>query len=593
MLRQLRMRNFRCFDDHTVLFEPVVVAVGKNNAGKSSLIEALRLVAAVINRRGAQFVVAPSWLDLPRFTKGIAPRISQLGLNLNSVFHRYGSPPAVITATFRQGVVVNVYVGREETIFATIQASSEWINSAARFFGLKLPWISVLPQIGPLLTEEYRITDGRVLGYLDSRLSSRHFRNQLLQMDMHFAGFKSLAEETWHGLRVDPIQESVTKDGTLLSLQIRDGDFVAEVGWMGHGLQMWLQTIWFLSRTAADCTVVLDEPDVYMHPDLQRKLFRLTRGRFRQCIVATHSVEIMAEADPANILIIDKKDRRSRYANNEPGVQVLIDQIGGIHNVHLARLWSARKFLLVEGKDMGLLKHFHSTLFPDAELPLDAIPCLPIGGWSGWPYAVGSSMTLNNAVGDRIATYCILDSDYHSEDEITNRYLEAQGRGVNLHVWRRKEIENFLLQPKAIRRVLVTRIKTGEVPSSEEIRRRLLEICESERRSIEDGFASAMIQADRKLDVVTANRSARAYVDKAWQSEDGRFAIASGKTLLSELSKWAQGQFGVAFGPPAIARQVTQSEIPGELAGVIRAIEEGSSFPTVNDRQTEFGEAST
>src|SRR5437763_15199949 len=103
MLRQLRMENFRCFDDHTVLFEPIVVAVGKNNAGKSSLIEALRLVAAVVNRRGANFVAAPKWLDLPRFRVGIAAGISQLGLNHSSVFHGYVDPPAVITATFSSG----------------------------------------------------------------------------------------------------------------------------------------------------------------------------------------------------------------------------------------------------------------------------------------------------------------------------------------------------------------------------------------------------------------------------------------------------------------------------------------------------------
>lgn len=80
-------------------------------------------------------------LEPPRFRKGIAPSISQLGLNLNSVFHRYGEPPARITAAFRQGVVLDVYVGRGETIFATVQESSDWIG--------------VLPQIGPLLTEEY------------------------------------------------------------------------------------------------------------------------------------------------------------------------------------------------------------------------------------------------------------------------------------------------------------------------------------------------------------------------------------------------------------------------------------------------------
>ena len=60
-------------------------------------------------------------------------------------------------------------------------------------------------------------------------------------------------------------------------------------------------------------------------------------------------------------------------------MQLLIDQMG-VHNIHLARLWSARKFLLVEGKDISLLKRFHSVLYPDAELPLDAILTLPIGG---------------------------------------------------------------------------------------------------------------------------------------------------------------------------------------------------------------------
>jgi hypothetical protein len=280
--------------------------------------------------------------------------------------------PAIITATFSGGAVISIYVGREETIHATVQERGDWVTAPARFLGLKLPWVHVLPQIGPLLTEKHRITDDQVASHLNSRLSSRHFRNQLLRMPTAFDDFKRLAEETWHGLGVGEIEQAMRKEGPLLSLPVRDGDFVAEVGWMGHGLQMWLQTIWFLSRTPSECSIVLDEPDVYMHPDLQRKLFRLARGRFRQSVIATHSVEIMSEADPSNILMVDKKEKRSRYANDEPGVQLLIDRIGGIHNVHLARLWSARKFLLVEGKDLSLLRQFHSILYPDAELPLDA-----------------------------------------------------------------------------------------------------------------------------------------------------------------------------------------------------------------------------
>jgi hypothetical protein len=383
MLRQLRLQNFRCFDDHSILFESNVVIVGKNNAGKSSIIEALRILSTVINRKSASFAKLPQWLDLPRFQLAIAPGISQLGLNLASVFHRYGSPPATITATFGEGAVIRIYLGPEETIYATVQSKDAWVTTGRRFLELKLPWIHVLPQIGPLLSDEYRIHDERVLAYLNSRLASRHFRNQVRQFPLAFADFKRLAEDTWNGLRVDEIQESANKSGTLLSLPVRDGDFVAEVGWMGHGLQMWLQTIWFISRTPPEATIVLDEPDVYMHPDLQRRLYRLTKARFRQSIIATHSVEIMAESDPSRILVVDKRESRSRYANNEPGVQLLIDQIGGIHNVHLARLWSARRFLLIEGKDMGLLRPMHSLLLPDSDTPLDALPALPIGGWGG------------------------------------------------------------------------------------------------------------------------------------------------------------------------------------------------------------------
>ena len=141
-----------------------------------------------------------------------------------------------------------------------------------------------------------------------------------------------------------------------------------------------------------------------------------------------------------------------------------------------------------------------------------------------------------------------------------------------------KRIGLFQQPARAIRRVLAARIKTGEVPSEDELRRKLLELCEGERRSIEDGFASALVQCNRRLDLISANKTARSHVEEMWQSEETRLAIAPGKNLLSELSKWTQGEFGVTFGPPAIARQMKQSELPEELIDVIRAIEEGSGF---------------
>jgi hypothetical protein len=194
-------------------------------------------------------------------------------------------------------------------------------------------------------------------------------------------------------------------------------------------------------------------------------------------------------------------------------------------------------------------------------------------------------MAMRNAVGDRITSYCVLDSDYHTASEIQTRYEDAKQRGVNLHIWRRKEIENFLLEPRAIRRVLASRVKNGEIPSELELQDKILEICEAERDAVEDGFASALVQENRKLDLITANKSARKLVDEIWRIEGNRPMLVAGKTVLAKLSEWSQEEFGTAFGPPAIARQMTAADIPSELAEVIRAIEENSDFISHEERE--------
>src|SRR4051794_18078755 len=50
MLVNLRLRNYRCFQDHELPFRALSILVGKNNAGKSSVAEALRLISLVTAR---------------------------------------------------------------------------------------------------------------------------------------------------------------------------------------------------------------------------------------------------------------------------------------------------------------------------------------------------------------------------------------------------------------------------------------------------------------------------------------------------------------------------------------------------------------
>jgi hypothetical protein len=429
-----------------------------------------------------------------------------------------------------------------------------------------------MPQVAPLATDEPVLTEDYVRSAVSSPLAPRHFRNQLYRLSEFYEEFKSVAEENWSGLQIRSLDVEGSAPDSRIYLQVRNEDFVGEVGLMGHGLQMWLQTIWFLSRARGSHTVIHDEPDVYMHPDLQRRLVRYLGTRFQQIVIATHSVEIMSEVQAENILIVNRRNRRSAFATDLEAVQRLLTGLGSAQNIHLTRLWGTRRLLLVEGDDIQILKRIHDLLFHDSE-SLEAIPSWDIGGWSGWPYAIGSSMAFQNAMGEGITTYCVLDSDYHTPSQIADRNADARRRDVQLHIWSRKEIENFLLIPSVISRLIGSRTTDGRAPSPEQVEEKLHELAAQFENEVIDNFGNEYLAEDRAAGFQAANRKARARVNECWERDGHIDAIAPGKKLLSGLSQWTSEEFQVSFGIGAILHHLRRSEVPEEIGKVIVAIE--------------------
>ncbi|MDI6451741.1 ATP-dependent nuclease [Anaerobaca lacustris] len=509
--------------------------------------------------------------------------MGDIDLRGGSVFHRYGEPPAILKATFSNGCEVHVRIGENNQIFGLLfDDSGKPVRTKAVAANIDLPSIAILPQIRPLQESEKLLTEEYVRRSVDTGLSSRHFRNQVHFMrSEYFDKFVQRTEQSWRQLHIESLNiEGDHPDDQYLSFHVRDTDFVAEVGWMGHGLQMWLQTMWFLARSSDAATVILDEPDVYMHADLQRRLIRMLKMDQRQTIVATHSVEIMSEVGPEDIVVVDKTRKQSSVAASLPAVQKTIDQLGGVHNIHLARLWNSRRHLLIEGKDVPLLKVLQNVLSPDSDLPLDIIPNVSVGGWSGWQRAVGSAKSMKNAAGEDIITYCIFDSDYQTEDEINERYEQACEHDINLHIWSEKEIENYLLVPVAIVRVIEGRIPANRhCPTPEDVANQIEKIASSMRDDVFDAMSQQYLAGDRAGGVTAANRKARKRIEKAWQTREGRQRIVSGKRVVSELSKWSKDNFDVSFGAISLARAMTKKDVQKEVRGVIQAIVRGTKIP--------------
>lgn len=581
MLRSLKLLNFRGFKEHKLPFNHVTIVVGQNNAGKSTIVEALRLLALVAARyKNFSYHHPPKWLDLPQSQFGISTSLKNMEINFDSLFYRYSDPPSEITATFDNRSSISIYLGGEDKIHAVIKdTDGKVINSQTKARMLNIPPVSIMPQVGPVAPNETILSSDYVKSAMSSRLAPLHFRNQLNVLSDLIPEFQKVVEETWHGVKILELQGQGGLPRESLHLQVRNEDFVAEVAEMGHGLQMWLQTMWFLTRSREASTVILDEPDVYMHADLQRRLIRYLRDRYPQLIVATHSIEIMSEVEPDEILVVDRKRPKSSFAVSLPAVQRIVDTIGSVHNIHLARLWSAHCLILIEGDDLKILKQFQNILFPQSAQPFDAIPNMPIGGWGGWNYAVGSSMLLNNAIGESVMAYCILDSDYHTEIEIEKRKLEAKERNVNLHIWSKKEIENYLFVPTAIQRLIQSRIAKGtQPPTSKEISEQLGRIAMNMEDEVFDALSNELLSQKRSLGVGGANKEAREILKRKKEEPDGLLSIVSGKAVVSRLSEWSQTKFGVAFSPTAIVRSMRKSEVHPEMSSVIEAIESAKAL---------------
>lgn len=575
-LLQVRIRNYRCFNDHTIDFRGRTIVLGRNNAGKSTLIEAIRLISiALVRFRNPITVPSPVWLRNHEPGPGIRMDLDRIGISTNTIFHRYGDPPAIISANFEDRSSLDLFIDADGDAHAVFLASDGSIVRNKRDArATHIPVVSILPQITPLEREEKILSEEYVKQNMGTHLASRHFRNQLrLLWDENFDRFRELVENTWHGVQIDGLEGRLGNQGGVLQLLVRDGDFVAEAGWMGHGLQMWIQTIWFVTRASDSDTLVLDEPDVYMHPDLQRRLIRFLQKQRPQLIVATHSTEILSEVDSDAVLILDRAQVRSYFAADLPSVQRVIEQIGSAQNLQIAKLWRARSLILVEGDDMKVLKRVFDVVMPEFGSSLDSFPNFSIGGWSGWPDARGSANALRNSVHEDIRCYCLLDSDFHTPDEKLLRMNQAVTSGIQLHILEKKEIENYLLVPSLIRRVILKGMLVETPPPSEdEIREKIDEFSISFHDEVLDCFAQEFFNVDKASGLARANQRARAHVNSSWGAYAGRTSISPGKKILSKLSTWSSESFNVSFGIGSILRDIRRDEVNHELVQFVSAI---------------------
>ena len=572
MIRQLNITNFRCYEKTSIFFNGTSILVGPNNAGKSTMIEALKIISSVTRKfRSLRFIEPPTWVSREK-NNGVSPNVENMNISDRGIFNMYGNPPAIIEAIFTNGSSIKAYVGEGLDIFAII--TDEYgcqVRNSKEAKRVDIPVIEVLPQISAVLDSEKVIKKATVDGNRATRLASRNFRNQLFYYEKAFPTFKKLVEATWGGLQVKPVESIFADEGRVLQFFVRVHDFEAEISWMGHGLQMWVQTMWFISQCPGNAIVVLDEPDVYMHADLQRRLVRLITPMFSQLIVATHSLEIIEEVSSDCIIPIDSHKRNVKPIGDEVPLQHLSEELGSPLNIDLARLFVSNRFIVWDGDDSGrkILSAFQSVLYPQDLHPIITFPKAFVEGWNGWKKAVtiADVFSVNRM---HVQLYCIFEGGYHTMDEIHERRVDARDKKINLHVWDKKEIENYAINPDAIFRYLLTSKRKGEI-TIEMLNGKINEIVAGMKDEVLNGIAAEIQRNTRGM-----NEEA---MEDAWEELNNRWIqpldIIPGRRFFINLSMWTQENYGVSVSARQVIPFFKPEEVPYEVQIVISAIMEG------------------
>ncbi|MEN6420170.1 MAG: AAA family ATPase [Clostridiaceae bacterium] len=567
MLKKVSFKNFRCFASSELTLRDISIIVGQNNAGKSSIVEALRLIAHAGNRSKSKtnYVSAPKGFQLPSFAVGFFIKPERLKIDPNTAIYFYKTEEtAIITAEFsdKGKIQINIHNGE---VFATFY-DREGINIRARKKVLEYEFdtIAILPQIGLIKDKEVKLSEETIVSDKDTYLTSRHFRNEIwLYRTGYFNEFKQLAEQTWHGLKIDEIKYNPYQSD-YLELFIQDAGFPAEIGLMGSGIQMWLQIIWFICRSKLAQTIILDEPDVYMHPDMQKRILYILKQRYQQIIIATHSVELIASVEPRCIVAVDRESRKTRYANSSAAVQRVIDSIGSVHNLALLRIAIAKKCVFVEGEDLKILTKFQLLLNPELSETADSLPVVSLGGFSRYAEAFGAARLFYEESAE-IKTFCLLDHDYYPNEYFQDLEREAKDNHLLLHVWRKKEIENYVLVPSAIFRSIkiscdfsyfITEFTRVVDDMREEVSYRIA-------AKIQDYFKSS------GLDFVTAQKRAAIYMKENWTTLERKIALVNGKELLSRVNEWLRDKYCVSTSLDRIIRSMKPDEVDEEITEVL------------------------
>jgi AAA15 family ATPase/GTPase len=572
MITSIYFENFKVLENFSLQIKDFNILVGINNCGKSTILDAFRILHGAY-RYASRYT--PHVIKVPgsKGTLGWSIPDSSIPIILDNISTNLSDSPSKIRYRFGENKNLYIHFEKDKQVKLTFDTNSKTPTTASAFRNEFKIDLSIVPTLGPFEIEEEILEPQYLNRWSGSRRASRMFRNIWFQDKTDFELFRSTVERTWPGMTIN-FPEKPSVFNKQLFMFFEENRIPREICWAGFGFQIWLQLLTHIIKNRNTDLMVVDEPEIYLHPDLQHKILELLKSISAKVILATHSVEIINEAEPSDVIIIDRSYRSGKRLTDISGLQFASEIIGSNQNIKLTRLARGKKVLFVEGTDIKILDKLskiseHQNVFEKNNLTV-----IPIDGFSQYPRIGGANWTFSKVLKEQIKLSAVFDKDYRCPEEIDSFIRDLEKDAEFIHVLSKKEIENFLLIPKALERAINDKIdkRKSLYPSKAfpklEIQNLLNEICESFKVLVISQFASHKFKFLKTFgceDLAVVIAEQQKYFESNWNDLGFKLSCIPGKEALSMLNSKLQEIYGISITNNNIISAMTERDIDPDL----------------------------
>lgn len=584
MLRitSINFKNYKSFKHFSISLDHFNILVGPNNAGKSTIIGSLKILAEGIRKARSKRPI------MIRDPKGITVNGYQIDLAdvpvaTENVFCDYNDKePAIIRFRLSNGSFLQVFFPEPGVCYMNCESERRFIRSTTDFkeeFDFEIGYVPIL---GPVEHKEPLYQKEAARRALLSHRASRNFRNIWYHFNEGFEEFKQSIRLSWPGMDINCPEIDRSGDQPTLYMYCPEERMDREIFWAGFGFQVWCQMLTYILKNKQANLFIVDEPDIYLHSDLQRQLLALLRSLGPSIMIATHSTEIISEAELNDIIVINKTSASGRRIKDPSELQKVFHTLGSNLNPTLTQIAKCRRVLFVEGKDFSIFSKFARKLKLESVATRADFAVVPLEGFN--PVKLRAFKAgIENTIGANVLSAVIFDRDYRSEKEVENEIKELEKGNHFAHIHSVKELENFLLIPNAISLAIQERIDEHNARAGASIifRENPVELI----KSLTDDFKINTLaqwqshrlkidkQLNSKVDDATHMKMAIKEFEELWQLLENRLKLIPGKEFISALNQYLQDKYSISISYTSIIDNTSNASFPAEVKSLLNKID--------------------